>query len=80
MTAQIETANAMENPSRWQKLLAWLAAFGQAMDYDPQEYANASIKHLRTEVERLNARLDEAELRQPGEKPPANSIWVRAAA
>ena len=57
MTAQIETAITEQNPSRWQKLLAWLTAFEEAMDYDPRE---ASIKHLRAEVDRLNARLDAA--------------------
>ncbi len=61
MAAQIESANTEKNPSRWQRLLAWLAAFEQAMDYDPQEYTDASIRHLRAEVERLNVRLDAAE-------------------
>ncbi len=58
MTAQIETAITEQNPSLWQKLLAWLTAFEEAMDYDPQE---ASIKHLRAEIDRLNARLDAAQ-------------------
>lgn len=58
MTARIETAIAEQAHSPWQKLLAWLTAFEQAMDHDPQEHANASIKHLRAEVDRLNARLD----------------------
>lgn len=61
VTARIETAIAEQAHSPWQKLLAWLTAFEQAMDYDPQEYADAGIKHLRTEVGRLNARLDEFE-------------------
>ena len=58
MTTQIKTAITGQKPSRWQKLLAWLNAFEEAMDYDPQE---ASIKYLKTEVEQLSARLEEVE-------------------
>ena len=58
MATQIETTITAQDPSRWQKILAWLTAFEEAMDYDPQE---ASIKHLRAKVDQLNARLDEAE-------------------
>lgn len=61
MTTQIETAITAQTPSRWQRLLAWLTAFEEAMDYDPQQEASASIKRLNAEVERLSARLDEAE-------------------
>lgn len=61
MTAQIETASAKQVPSRWQKLLAWFTAFEAALDYDPQEYANARIEHLGAEVQKLKARLDEIE-------------------
>ena len=61
MTAQIETANAATNPTRWRRLLAWLTALEQAMDYDPQEHTDASVKHLREEVRRLAARLRDVE-------------------
>ena len=44
MTGQIESAIAEQNPSRWQKLLAWLTAFEQAMAYDPQEHTDATIR------------------------------------
>lgn len=61
MTGQIESAIAEQNPSRWQKLLAWLTAFEQAMAYDPQEYTDAAIRQLREEVARLEARVIELE-------------------
>ncbi len=61
MTAQIETANTEQDPTVWQKLAAWLSAFEQALDYDPQEYANARIEYLEAEVQKLTARLDDAE-------------------
>ena len=61
MTAQIETANSEQNPTGWQKLAAWLTAFEESLDYDPQEYANAKIEHLGTEVQKLKARLDKVE-------------------
>ena len=61
MTGQIESAIAEQNPSRWQKLLAWLTAFEQAMAYDPQEHTDAAIRQLREEVARLEARVIEPE-------------------
>ena len=61
MTAQIETAKAAENSSRWQTLLAWLAAFEQAMDYDPEEQLYQSHKRLNQQVERLQARVQDLE-------------------
>ncbi len=61
MTAQIETANTQQDPTVWQKLAAWLSAFEQALDYDPQEYANARIERLGAEVQKLKARLEEIE-------------------
>ncbi len=60
MTTQLETTQA---PSLWKRLLAWLRAFEEAMDYDPQEYTRANIRHLNDEVKRLNRRLDVAERR-----------------
>ena len=61
MTGQIESAIAEQNPSRWQKLLAWLTAFEQAMAYDPQEHTDATIRQFREEVARLEARVIELE-------------------
>ncbi len=61
MTAQIETAIIEQSPTGRQKLVAWLRAFEEAMDYDPREYTDASIKYLRNEVKQLKARLDKAE-------------------
>ena len=63
MTGQIESAITEQNPSRWQKLLAWLTAFEQAMDYDPQEHTDATIRQLGEEVARLEARVIELEER-----------------
>ncbi len=61
MTGQIDTAIAEQSPSRWQKLLAWLTAFEQAMTYDPQEHTNVTIRQLREEVARLETRVIELE-------------------
>lgn len=61
MNTQIETANAEQVPTRWQKTLTWLSAVEAAMNYDPQENANTSIKSLRADVDRLNKRLNEVE-------------------
>ena len=63
MTGQIESAIAEQIPSRWQKLLAWLTAFEQAMAYDPQEHTDATIRQLREEVARLETRVIELEER-----------------
>lgn len=61
MTIETQTANSIETPSLWQRTLARLSAFEEAMDYDPQQEANASIRRLKTEVAELTARLDEVE-------------------
>ncbi len=61
MTGQIESAIAEQSTSRWQKLLAWLTAFEQAMNYDPQEHTNATLRQLREEVARLETRMIELE-------------------
>ncbi len=61
MCGQIETVIAEQNPSRWQKLLAWLTNFEQAMAYDPQEHTDATIRQLREEVARLETRVIELE-------------------
>ncbi len=61
MCGQIKTVIAEQNPSRLQKLLAWLTAFEQAMAYDPQEHTDATIRQLREEVARLETRLIDLE-------------------
>lgn len=61
MTAQTKTASTTQNISIWQKLLGSVSAFEQAMDYDPNEYAYAVIKHISQEVEQLKTRVLELE-------------------
>ncbi len=61
MCGQIETVIAEQNPSLWQKLLAWLTTVEQAMAYDPQEHTDATIRQLREEVARLETRLIDLE-------------------
>ena len=68
MTGQIETAIAEQNPSRWQKLKAWLTTFEQAMAYGHLEYTDESIRHLREEVARLETRVIELEGRNQRQK------------
>ena len=63
MTRQIKTAVAEHSPSRWQKLQAWLTAFDKAMNYDPQENTDATIRHFREEVAQLATRVIELEER-----------------
>ena len=46
---------------RWQKLLAWLAAFEGAINYDPQADIDATITQLRKVVARLETRMTEME-------------------
>ena len=61
MTRQTKTAVAEQNSSRWQKLQAWLTAFEQAMNYDPQENTDATIRHFREKVAQLETRVIELE-------------------
>ena len=61
MAAEIEIANTEQGRTVWQKLAAWLTAFEQALDYDPQEYANARIAYLGAEIRKLTARLEAVE-------------------
>ena len=61
MTAQIKPATAKKGPTGWRKLVAGFEAFGEALDYDPQEYTNARIERLGAEVQKLKARLEEIE-------------------
>ncbi len=57
MTKQIKTAIVEQNPTRWQKLLAWLTAFDQAMNYDPQANNDTTIRHLKEGVARLETKV-----------------------
>jgi len=68
MTGQIETPTPEQNPSRWQKLMAWLTAFEQAMAYDPREYTDEPIRRLRAEVAQLETRVIELEQRNQRDK------------
>ena len=61
MTAQTKTATTTQNISLWQKLLGSVSAFGQAMDYDPNEYTYAAIERLSHEDEQLETRVSELE-------------------
>ncbi len=44
-----------------EKLQAWLTAFEQAMNYDPQENTDTIIRHFRDEVAQLETRVIELE-------------------
>ena len=57
MTEQKKSAIVERNPTRWQKLLAWLTAFDQAMNYDPQASADTTIRQLREGVARLETKV-----------------------
>lgn len=58
---QNEIAIAKPNRLRWRKLQAWITAFIQAINYDPQAIMYATITALRKDVARLEARLTELE-------------------
>ena len=57
MTEQKKFAIVEQNPTRWQKLLAWLTAFDQAMNYDPQANTDTTIRQLREGVARLETKV-----------------------
>ena len=57
MTEQKKSAIVEQNPTRWQKLLAWLTAFDQAMNYDPQSNTDTTIRQLREGVARLETKV-----------------------
>ena len=57
MTEQKKSAIVEQNPTRWQKLLAWLTAFDQAMNYDPQANTDTTIRQLREGVARLETKV-----------------------
>ncbi len=57
MIEQKKSAIVEQNPTRWQKLLAWLTAFDQAMNYDPQANTDTTIRQLREGVARLETKV-----------------------
>ncbi len=57
MTEQKKFAIVEQNLTRWQKLLAWLTAFDQAMNYDPQANTDTTIRQLREGVARLETKV-----------------------
>ncbi len=57
MTEQKKFALVEQNLTRWQKLLAWLTAFDQAMNYDPQANTDTTIRQLREGVARLETKV-----------------------
>ncbi len=61
MTGQIETADVDQKATRWQTLRRWLTAIDEGMNYDPQEHTDATLRHLREEVARLETRLIDLE-------------------
>ena len=61
MAGQIKNATTEQTPSGWQKLLAWLTTWVEAVDYNPQAHTDATIRHLREDVGRLETRVSELE-------------------
>lgn len=61
MTEQIELAIEEQNPTRWQKLLAWLTRFDEAINYDPVVHCAALVRDLPVQVARLESRVIELE-------------------
>ncbi len=57
MTEQEKFASVEQNLTRWQKLLAWLTAFDQAMNYDLQANTDTTIRQLREGVARLETKV-----------------------
>ena len=60
MTEQIEFA-IEQNPTRWQKLLAWLNRFDEGMN--PLVHTAALVRDLGGQVTRLDSRVIELERR-----------------
>ena len=61
MTVQNETVFAQQSRSRWQQLMARLAAFEQAMTYNPHEHTYANISRIWLKVEKLETRVNDLE-------------------
>ena len=64
MTTQIESVYVEQNASRWQKVRAWLTAIDEAIAYDPQEEADATIRQLRKSVSQLETKVANLERRE----------------
>lgn len=47
--------------SRWKKALDWVRTLEQAIDYDPLDHTNSTVKRLRQSVLQLEARVNELE-------------------
>jgi hypothetical protein len=60
MSRQLEIATT-QHRSRQQMLLAWLTAWGKALDFDSQAYAETSVVRLRETVAQLETRLNALE-------------------
>ena len=57
MTTRIESDYVEQNSSRWQKVRAWLTAIDEAIAYDPQVEADATIRQLRESVSQLETKV-----------------------
>ena len=64
MTVQVETLNGDRTHARWQSIKKWLTAIDDAMNYDPNEYADTMVRNLSKKVEQLETRVNEIEDRK----------------
>ena len=64
MTKAEELVVVGQTSGRWQSLLASLAAFGRALDYDAEDYTYAALNKLNRRVAELESRLAALELHQ----------------
>jgi len=77
MTTETHTGHSKHFPSRWQRLRLWSTAVAEAIDYDPQVRVEANMKQMRSEVDRLNARVIELEGQHRSESASAKSDSVQ---
>ena len=77
MTTETRTIHTKPFASRWQRFQWWSAAVAEAIDYDPQVQVETNMKHLRSEVDRLNTRVIELEEQHRNESVSANSDSVQ---
>ena len=64
MTVQVGTLNEDRKQTRWQSIERWLTAINDAMNYDPQEYADTVVRQLVRKTEQLESRMHEIESKQ----------------
>ena len=64
MTVQVGTLNEDRKQTRWQSIKRWLTAINDAMNYDPQEYADTVVRQLVRKTEQLESRMHEIESKQ----------------